>query len=119
VSFLIGLLNVSVQIVMPMAAASATRETKGRMVSIVFTGLLIGVLGARIVSGAVAAWLGWRWVYGLSAILIVSATVLLMATAPKLPSHHTGTYRTLIQSTLHQLARFPELCRIALIGALL
>jgi predicted MFS family arabinose efflux permease len=118
-SFLVGLLAVSVQIIMPMAAASATPETKGKMVSVVFTGALTGILGARILSGAVAAWLNWRWVYGLSAVLVVAATTLLVATLPKLPSHHTGSYTALLRSTLHQVVRFAVLRRVSLIGALI
>ncbi len=119
VSFLVGLLSVSVQIIMPMAAALATRETKGKMVGIVFTGALTGILGARILSGAVAAWLGWRWVYGLSAFLIVCATTLLAMTLPKLSSHHTGSYAALLRSTLYQVVRFSALRRVALVGALI
>lgn len=118
-SFLVGLLSVSVQIVMPMAAALATPETKGKMVSVVFTGALTGILGARILSGAVAAWLSWRWVYGLSAAMIVVATTLLILTLPKLPSHHTGSYGALLRSTIHQIVRFPVLRRVALIGGLI
>jgi predicted MFS family arabinose efflux permease len=118
-SFLVGFLTVSVQIIMPMAATLATRETKGKMVGIVFTGALTGILGARILSGYIAAWLSWRWVYGFSACLVVGATALLVLILPKLPSHHTGSYASLLRSTLYQLVRFGALRRVALLGALI
>ncbi|HVX77104.1 MAG TPA: MFS transporter, partial [Bradyrhizobium sp.] len=66
-SFFIGLLSVSVQIILPMAAALAASNAKGKVVGTVFTGTLIGILAARIVSGYLADWAGWRSVYGASA----------------------------------------------------
>ena len=117
-SFLVGLLAVSVQVILPMAAALAGSEEKGRVVGIVFTGTLTGILSARIVSGFVAEWFGWRWVYALSAALVLASTLLLVRVVPALPSHHRGGYVALLRSTLHQVRRFPQLRRAALLGAL-
>jgi len=117
-SFLIGILAVSVQIIMPLAAALATRETKGRIVGIVFTGSLTGILSSRILSGYLAEWLGWRWVYGISAGLILLLVPVLALSLPRVPSHHAGSYGELLQSTLHQLRRFALLRRVTLLGAL-
>jgi predicted MFS family arabinose efflux permease len=117
-SFLIGVLAVSVQIIMPMAAALATQETKGRVVGMVFTGALTGILSARIMSGYIAEWLGWRWVYGISACLVLIAASIVARVLPALPSHHKGSYGGLLRSTLHQLGRFPLLRRASLLGAL-
>jgi len=118
-SFLVGFLNVSVQIIMPMAAVLATRETKGKMVGIVFTGALSGILGARVLSGLITAWLGWRWVYGFSACLVIGSTAVLVLILPKLPTHHAGSYGSLLRSTLYQVVRFGALRRVALLGALI
>jgi predicted MFS family arabinose efflux permease len=117
-SFLIGLLSVSVQIIMPMAAALARPETKGKVVAMVFTGALTGILGARILSGYIAAYLGWRWVYGFSACFVILATATLVLTLPKLPSQYAGGYPALLRSTVHQLVRFGALRRLSLLGAL-
>lgn len=117
-SFLIGLLAVSVQIVMPMAAALAPKEKTGTAVSTVFTGALVGILLARVVSGAIAEWFGWRWVYGLSAGLVLAAGLLVLMTLPRVSVHHSGSYRSLLGSTFLQVKRFPLLRRISLLGAL-
>ncbi len=106
------------QIITPLAAALATRETKGRIVGIVFTGSLTGILASRIMSGYVAEWFGWRWVYGISAGLILLLVPVLALSLPKVPSHHAGTYGELLQSTLYQLKRFTLLRRITLLGGL-
>jgi MFS family permease len=66
-SLLIGLSAVAAQVILPMAASLETKN-RGKTVGIVFTGILIGVLSARVFSGFVAEHLGWRYVYWLSAL---------------------------------------------------
>jgi predicted MFS family arabinose efflux permease len=117
-SFFIGLFSVSVQIILPMAAALAASDAKGKVVGTVFTGTLIGILAARIVSGYLADWAGWRCVYGVSAALVLMATGLFAAMLPRQAPHHTGHYGTLLESTFLQLKRVP-LLRVALVGALI
>jgi predicted MFS family arabinose efflux permease len=117
-SFFIGLFSVSVQIILPMAAALAARNAKGKVVGMVFTGTLIGILAARIVSGYLADWAGWRSVYGVSAALVLMATGLFAVMLPRQTPHHTGHYGALLESTLRQLKRAP-LMRVALVGALI
>ncbi len=117
-SFFIGLLSVSVQIILPMAAALAASNAKGKVVGTVFTGTLIGILSARIVAGYLADWAGWRSVYGTSAALVLMATCLFAAMLPRQTPHHTGHYGALLESTLLQLKRVP-LVRVALVGALI
>jgi predicted MFS family arabinose efflux permease len=118
-SLLLGILSVSVQVVIPMAAALAPPEKRGTAVGTVFTGVLTGVLLARVLSGAIAHWLGWRWVYGISAGLIFTMALLVFATLPNAPAHHSGSYLSLLRSTVKQVRRFPVLRRVALLGGLI
>ncbi len=111
-SFLIGFFAVATQVILPMAAAMAMRE-KGKVVGIVFTGLLIGVLGARIFSGYIADWFSWRHVFGISAGLLVVTTSLVGLLLPKVPAVYHGNYRALLASTLVQFKRFALLRRIS------
>jgi predicted MFS family arabinose efflux permease len=75
-SVLIGLLSVSVQVIVPMAA-SLDPVNRGRTVGKIFTGILIGILSARVFSGFIAEWFGWRYVYGFSAVMVFVVTLLL------------------------------------------
>lgn len=118
-SFAIGIFAVAVQIVVPMAASIATPQTKGKVVGTVFTGTLTGILAARIVSGYLADWLGWRWVYGASAALALLVTVLVYVVFPSQPGTHKGTYSALMVSTLAQFFRFAKLRRLSFLGALI
>jgi predicted MFS family arabinose efflux permease len=116
-SFFIGIFATATQVLLPMAAALARRD-KGKVVGIVFTGALVGILGARIFSGAIAGWFGWRAVYGISAGLLLCSTLLIAAGLPRIAPTYTGSYASLIRSTVGQLARFARLRRIVLLGAL-
>ncbi|SOD83310.1 MFS transporter [Spirosoma fluviale] len=116
-SFFIGLFAVSVQIIVPMAASLA-KENRGRVVGIIFTGILVGVLFARVFSGFIAEWFGWRYVYGISAGMVGVVALALQLSLPNVSSAFTGTYGQLLSSTLAQIGRFPLLRNTALLGAL-
>src|SRR5664279_2905500 len=73
----IGLSSVGGQVIVPFAADLAEPSERGRVIGRVMTGLLIGILLSRTVSGLVAQAAGWRTVYwGAAALLAVMAYVL-------------------------------------------
>ncbi|MBX9257183.1 MFS transporter [Desmonostoc muscorum CCALA 125] len=117
-SIAIGITTVSAQVILPLAA-SIDRVTTGQTVGNIFTGILIGVLGARVVSGYIAQWLNWRYVYGFSAAMILIVTVLLNIYLPNVKNEFNGYYWELLKSTLHQLKRFSLLREASLISGLL
>ncbi|MEI6946726.1 MFS transporter [Paraflavisolibacter sp. H34] len=116
-SFLVGVFSVVAQVILPMAASLVT-ENRGKTIGQVFTGILVGILVARVFSGFVSGWLGWQYVYGFSALMVLGTAVLMQAGFPSVPQRFTGTYRGLLQSTLAQLGRFPLLRQTALTGML-
>jgi predicted MFS family arabinose efflux permease len=116
-SLLIGMLSCSAQVIMPMAASMAT-QNKGRTVGIVFTGILVGILAARAVSGYITEWFNWRYVYGLSAGMVLVAGIVLQFAIPDARQEFSGNYLSLLSSTLQQVKRFATLRRTALLGAL-
>jgi predicted MFS family arabinose efflux permease len=117
-SVAIGILSVSVQVIVPMAA-SLDKVNRGKTIGHIFTGILIGILAARVCSGFIARWLGWRYVYGFSTVLIMSITLLLQLTLPNVKTEFKGRYLQLLQSTLLQIRRFPLLREAAVTGGLL
>lgn len=117
-SVAIGILSVSVQVIIPMAA-SLDKANRGKTIGHIFTGILIGILAARVCSGFISRWLGWRYVYGLSAVLIMGITLLLQLTLPNAKTEFKGRYLQLLQSTLFQIKRFPLLREAAVTGGLL
>ena len=66
-------------------ASLAPAQQRGRVVGMVQGGVFIGLLLARVVSGGVAAAVGWRAVYLLSAALMAALALLLWRRLPAVP----------------------------------
>lgn len=68
------------------AAAVAAPGERGHVVGAAQGGVVIGLLLARAIAGLVADLGGWRWVYGLSAGLMLALTALLWMALPRQPA---------------------------------
>lgn len=117
-SLLIGMVGVAAQVILPMAA-SLDKENRGRTVGIIFTGILIGILAARVFSGYISAWFGWQYVYSISAMMVFATALMVQFSLPNVKAQFQGNYGQLLQSTLLQVKRFALLRRTALLGALI
>ncbi len=118
-SLFLGLLTVTPQVIIPLAAALSPDAGRGRVVGTVMSGLLIGVLLTRTASGVVAASLGWRGVYWLAAgASLALAAVLHRALPPEAPPERVG-YGGLLASVWELARSQPVLRQSALTGAAL
>ena len=116
-SVAVGGASVAGQVMIPFAADLAPAERRGRVVARVMTGLLLGILLARTVSGLVAQAAGWRAIYWLSAaVMVVFAAVLWRLLPAEGPRPHRS-YAELVGSSLRLLAEEPVLRRRAWHGA--
>ncbi|MDR8279702.1 MFS transporter, partial [Acinetobacter baumannii] len=70
VSLLIGMAATMAQDIVPAAAILAPAGKQGKMVGTVMTGLLLGILLSRTVSGVVGAVFGWRVMYQAAAVSV-------------------------------------------------
>lgn len=118
VAGLVGLSSAAAQILVPFAAQLASPNERGRVVGIVTSGGLLGILLARTVAGIVADLSSWRVVYlGAAGITLILALVLYR----NLPSegHRPGVrYHDLLVSMAHLARTEPVLRRRAAYGAL-
>jgi predicted MFS family arabinose efflux permease len=80
--FVVGLLAVVVQVLVAYAAELATDDERGRVVGTVTGGVVIGILLARLVSGALADIGGWRTAYLTSAVVTLIMAGLLFRALP-------------------------------------
>lgn len=78
-----GLLAVVTQVLVAHAAILAGAAERGRIVGGVTSGIVIGILLARTVSGALSDILGWRSVYMVSAVATVVIAALLRKALPR------------------------------------
>jgi predicted MFS family arabinose efflux permease len=83
--FVVGLLAVVVQVLVAYAATLASPEERGRVVGVVTSGVVIGILLARFASGLLADLGGWRAVYFTSAGLTLIMAALLFRALPQRP----------------------------------
>jgi predicted MFS family arabinose efflux permease len=118
-SVCLGLTCIVPHLILPFAAQIARPEHRGRALGMVLSGLLIGILCARTVSGFMGAALGWRAVYIFSAMLMLLLAAILRKMLPE--SHPTinFTYPELLRSLLSLVKRLSELREASLIGGLL
>jgi predicted MFS family arabinose efflux permease len=65
-SLAIGITTITPQLIVPFAAQLAKPQERGKVVGMVMSGLLIGILLARTISGFVGASFGWRAMYWLA-----------------------------------------------------
>jgi predicted MFS family arabinose efflux permease len=118
-SFAVGLCGAAVHIIVPFAAQMAPENSRGRVLGTVFSGLLLGILLARTFSGVVASFLGWRAVYWIAALVMLSLMLLLRAQLPKLPRQSDLSWPALMRSLVDLVRRHPALRESAFLGAAL
>lgn len=115
---LTGLFSVVAQVLVPMAASIAKPHQRGKAVGTIMSGLLLGILLARTISGGVAMIGGWRAIYWVAFGLMM---ILVLVLALKLPRYHQKTdlnYFQLICSIGRLFFTTPVLGTRALLGAL-
>lgn len=116
----IGSLAVIAQIFVAYAADLAGDGSRGRAVGTVTTGIILGILLARTISGLLSDLVGWRSVYALSAAFTFAQLAVLFRiipsdNRPSLPVH----YGELVGSTLALFRTTGELRTRALFGFLI
>lgn len=93
VSALIGVTSVAVQMLIPLAAHLTPEHQRGKVVGMVTSGLLFGILLSRPVASTIAAFSSWRMVFFLSAAAMAGMAVLLSRKLPHrqpAANHHYG-----------------------------
>ncbi|WP_326565789.1 MFS transporter [Amycolatopsis rhabdoformis] len=105
-SGVVGLATVVQQVIIAYSAVLAGPESRGRVLGIVTSGVVIGILLARTVAGLLADAFGWRSVFVVSAVLMLGVAVLLgLRLPPELPNRPTVSYRELITSIVRLTVR--------------
>jgi predicted MFS family arabinose efflux permease len=98
-SLAIGLLATTAQDFVPAAAALAPPAARGKTVGSVMTGLLLGILLSRLVSGTISDHLGWRAVFfgaaGTVALLGVVSAVRLPSFVPSAADSYGALLRSI------------------------
>lgn len=98
---LVGLLAVVTQTIVAFVATVAAPAERGRAVGMVTSGIVIGILLARTISGVLKDLAGWRSVYLFSAALMLLMVYALYKTLPNVERKiKTLSYSQLLKSVL-------------------
>lgn len=117
-SLVFGTASSATMVVIPYVASHARDDERGRRTGQVMTGLLLGILLARTVSGFVAAWFGWRAIYLLASLAVALLFVSLRCAMRIDPPRPAVRYIGLLRSLPDLLRAEPELRRRSLYALL-
>lgn len=114
--FFIGTTSMAPQILIPLAADLAPPSKRASAISIVFSGLLLGILIARVFAGIIAQYATWRVVYYFAIGVQCAVIMMLWATIPDYPAKNKDLTYFKIISTMARLAvTEPKLIQASLI----
>jgi len=118
-SLVIGLAATLAQDLVPAAAVLAPEAKRGKVVGTVMTGLLLGILLSRVLSGLVAELFGWRTMFLAAAASIGLIGVAQWRGLPSIAASTRMPYRALLGSLGELWRRHGRLRRAALAQGLL
>ncbi|EPS8493191.1 MFS transporter [Yersinia enterocolitica] len=118
-SFVIGIAATMAQDIVPASATLVSAAQRGKIVGTIMTGLLLGILLSRVLSGFVAEYFGWRSLYMGAALSVIMITLVIWRSLPRVPATSALSYPALLASMSHLWLQFKDLRRAALSQGLL
>ncbi len=116
--FALGAACSAIQVLVPVAAAMAPPDRRGRAIGDVMSGLMVGILLSLPIASLIADQWGWRMFYVVSAAAMALLTVPLALRLPRLTPVAHAPWPALIVSLWHLIRSEPVLRHRALTAAL-
>ncbi|MBO0144642.1 MFS transporter [Agrobacterium sp. Ap1] len=108
---LMGATACATMVLIPYVASGSPEDVRGQRVGLVITGVLLGILLARTVSGVVAEFVGWRWMYVFAAVAVSIFWFILRQTMVADGKHKPLDYLGLLKSVASMIRDEPEVRR--------
>jgi len=115
----VGVLAVVTQVLVAYSAFLARPADRGRVVGTVTSGIIIGILLARTISGGLADLAGWRSVYAVSSAATLVMAGFLFAALPRDVARARIRYPALITSVFRLFVEVPVLRTRAVLALLI
>jgi len=118
ISFLTAVTTVTPQIMLPLVGDLAPPRKRAAALSIVVSGLLLGMLIARLLSGILTNYTSWRTIYWLSLGLQYAILFLLWLFMPDYPSTNPGglNYFKMLWSIVEMCYKHPVLVQSCIVS---
>ena len=114
----VGMTSMSAQILIPLGVELSPPAARGHTVGVLMAGLLGGILLARTLSGFIGDHFGWRYMYGLAALVMAVLSFWLRAGLPRSKPAEQLPYHRLMLSLWDVLKSQPRLWPASLISGL-
>ncbi|RPE12103.1 MFS transporter [Chitinophaga lutea] len=115
--FVIGFTSIVPQLILPMAASLAEPQQRGKVIGVVMSGLLIGILLSRTISGVIGEHMGWRAMFWIAGGMSLVMLIVMAASFPSSKPSFTGSYGALMRSVLVLVKEQPLLREASFINA--
>lgn len=111
-----GLFSSSAQLLLPLAASLVPIQQSGRVVGFLLSGLMMGVLLARSLSGLMSTLFDWHVIYLLSGFLLLAIAIILYRNIGLFPPTKSENYLSSIRSLPQIFLNNPRLRTRTYIG---
>ena len=115
-SLLIGITSIVPQLILPLAASLCEPEQRGKVVGTIMSGLLVGILLSRTLSGFIGEILGWRAMFWIASGLCLLLFFIIKKQFPYNKPDFKGSYGQLISSLFSLIKEQPLLREATLIN---
>ncbi|NLR57280.1 MFS transporter [Chitinophaga polysaccharea] len=114
---MIGFTSVVPQLILPLAANLSDPASRGKVIGTIMSGLLVGILLSRTLSGMVGHHFGWRTMFWIAAGISALLAVIMITSFPSSKPSFNGTYGQLMKSLLTLIKEQPVLREASAINA--
>lgn len=114
---MIGFTSVVPQLILPLAANLSDPASRGKVIGTIMSGLLVGILLSRTLSGVVGHHFGWRAMFWIAAGISALLAVIMITSFPSSKPNFSGTYGDLMKSLLTLIKEQPMLREASAINA--
>lgn len=108
-SLVMGACSIVPQLFIPIAGQFSRPENKSQNMGYVLSGLLVGIIAARVVSGFVGEWFGWRMMYYIAGAVMLICLALTLWMMPRMQQNFSGTYAGLMISVGRIFVHHPRI----------
>jgi predicted MFS family arabinose efflux permease len=109
--FVVGIMSVTTQMVVPLASHLADPRKRGRQVATVVSGLLTGILFGRPIASLIASVSGWRSVFLVASAAMAIMAIILWRCLPERRPEGRKNYFAMLASMVPLMTRTPLLQR--------
>ena len=112
-----SLFSIGAQVLIPFSTTLVKPERSAKVVGILMSGLLMGILMARTVAGFLSTIVSWHTVYILSGLMLAFVSVLLFCKLPSVAPQKI-VYSHMLKTMYHFLKNEPLLQKRSILGSL-